>query len=40
LDQWFDKARDNIRLKQYGEAILICKACIEEYSQWLYRVCL
>jgi hypothetical protein len=36
LDQWFDKARDCLRLEQYDEAILICKACIEEYSQWLY----
>ena len=36
LDQWIDKARDCVRLKQYDEAILICKAIIEEYSQWLY----
>jgi hypothetical protein len=37
LDQWFDKARKCVRLKQCNEAILICKACIEEYSQWLYN---
>jgi hypothetical protein len=38
LDQWIDKARNCVRLEQYGEAVLICKAIIEEYSQWLYNV--
>jgi arsenate reductase-like glutaredoxin family protein len=38
LDQWFDKARDCVRLKQYDEAIQICEACIEEYSQWLHNI--
>jgi hypothetical protein len=38
LDQWYDKANDYINKKQYNEALLICKACIEEYSQWLYNV--
>jgi hypothetical protein len=38
LDQWIDKARNCVSLKQYDEAILICKAVIEEYSQWLYDV--
>jgi hypothetical protein len=38
LDQWFDKARNCVRLKKYDEAVLICKAIIEEYSQWLYNV--
>jgi hypothetical protein len=38
LDQWIDKARNRVSLKQYDEAILICKAVIEEYSQWLYDV--
>jgi len=38
LDQWIDKARNCVRLKQYDEAVLICKAVIEEYSQWLYNV--
>ncbi|MCL2599839.1 MAG: hypothetical protein FWD88_01465, partial [Treponema sp.] len=36
LDQWFDKAREYADLEQYDDAILVCKACIEEYSQWLY----
>jgi hypothetical protein len=38
LDQWLDKARKCADSKQYGEVILICKAIIEEYSQWLYNV--
>jgi hypothetical protein len=38
LDQWIEKARSCVSLKQYDEAILICKAVIEEYSQWLYDV--
>ena len=38
LDSWLEKARDCIRLKQYDEAILVCKACIEEYSQWLFNI--
>ncbi|MCL2244326.1 MAG: hypothetical protein FWC03_07645 [Treponema sp.] len=38
LDQWYDKAKEYIRKKQYNEALLICKACIEEYSQWLYNI--
>jgi hypothetical protein len=38
LDQWIDKARSCLRTKQHDEAILICKAIIEEYSQWLYNV--
>jgi len=38
LDQWIDKAKNCVHLKQYDEAILICKAIIEEYSQWLYNV--
>jgi hypothetical protein len=38
LDQWLDKAWKCIDLKQYDEAILICKAIIEEYSQWLYNI--
>ena len=37
LDQWLEKAWDCIDQKQYGEAILICKACIEEYFQWLHN---
>jgi hypothetical protein len=38
LEQWIDKAQNCVSLKQYDEAILICKAVIEEYSQWLYNV--
>ena len=37
LDNWFDKAREYIGQGQYDETILICKACIEEFSQWLYN---
>lgn len=35
LDQWFDKAWECVDKKQYAEAILICKACIEEFAAWL-----
>jgi hypothetical protein len=38
LDQWIGKAKNCVRLKQYDEAIFICKAVIEEYSQWLYNI--
>jgi hypothetical protein len=38
LDQWIDKAQKCVQLKQYDEAILICKAIIEESSQWLYNI--
>jgi uncharacterized Zn finger protein len=38
LDHWIDKAKDCVRLQQYDEAVLICKAVIEEYSQWLYNI--
>ena len=37
LDKWIDKAKDYAAQEQYDEAILVCKACIEEYSQWLYN---
>jgi len=37
LDKWFDKAREHVGQGEYDEAILICKACIEEYSRWLYN---
>jgi hypothetical protein len=36
LDQWLDKARSYIKKKEYQEALLIAKACIEEFSQYLY----
>jgi len=35
LTDWLEKAKNCIRLKQYDEAILISKAFIEEYSQWM-----
>ncbi|GHU02543.1 hypothetical protein FACS1894147_04650 [Spirochaetia bacterium] len=35
LDQWLDKARSYIKKKNYREAVLIAKACIEEFSRWL-----
>lgn len=38
LDQWHDKANEFIRNNQYNEALLLCKACIEEYSQWLFNI--
>ena len=38
LDKWLDKARGYVGREQHDEAILICKACIEEYSQWLSGV--
>jgi hypothetical protein len=38
LDLWIDKAKKCINEKHYDEAILICKAIIEEYSQWLYNI--
>ena len=34
LDQWLDKARKHADEGNTGEAILICKACIEEYAEW------
>jgi thiol-disulfide isomerase/thioredoxin len=34
LDQWLDKAQEYIELNIPNEAILICKACIEEYASW------
>ena len=34
LDQWLDKAQEYIDLNIPNEAILICKACIEEYASW------
>jgi len=37
LDRWIEKAWNYLDLKQYDEAILIGKAIIEEYSQWLHE---
>ena len=38
LDQWIRKANDCVDAELYHEAVLICKAIIEEYSQWLYDI--
>jgi len=38
LDQWLGKAQDYVGSKQYAEAVFICTAIIEEYSQWLYNI--
>jgi hypothetical protein len=35
LEQWFLKAEEHIANKKYNEALLICKACIEEFADWL-----
>jgi len=35
LDQWLDKAQNHVKQNNPVEAILICKACIEEYAVWL-----
>jgi len=34
LDQWLDKAQEYVEQNNQNEAILICKACIEEYASW------
>jgi hypothetical protein len=38
LDQLLDKARKYIEQQNYREAILICKACIEEFAAWFEEV--
>jgi len=35
LDQWLDKAQKFADNKNPAEALLICKACIEEFASWL-----
>jgi hypothetical protein len=35
LDRWIDKIEEHIKQDNYGEALNICKACIEEFSAWL-----
>jgi hypothetical protein len=34
LEQWLDKAQECVDQNNPSEAILICKACIEEYALW------
>lgn len=38
LDQWLSKAREYMEQGCYSEAILIAKACIEEYAVWLKTI--
>lgn len=38
LDEWLEKAKDYISQKRYDEAIAICKACIEEYAEWMQDI--
>ena len=35
LNQWLDKAQNYINKKEPNEAILICKACLEEFTTWM-----
>jgi uncharacterized protein (DUF2267 family) len=35
LDQWINKIEEFIERKDYGEALSLCKACIEEFAAWL-----
>lgn len=35
LDQWIEKARQLANKENFSEAIWVCKACIEEYADWL-----
>jgi len=35
MDQWLDKAKKFVDQNNPAEALLICKACIEEYAAWL-----
>jgi hypothetical protein len=37
LDQWLQKARDYMNQGNCQEAILIAKACHEEYAEWAYE---
>ena len=38
LDEWFAKAKEYIIQKRFDEAIAICKACIEEYAEWMEEI--
>jgi uncharacterized Zn finger protein len=37
LYQWLEKARNYAAQHNYSEAVLICKACIEEFSEWMHN---
>jgi hypothetical protein len=36
LERWLEKAKTCVEEGDCAEAVLICKACIEEYTDWLY----
>lgn len=38
LDEWFAKVKEYISQKRFDEAIVICKACIEEYAEWMQEM--
>jgi hypothetical protein len=35
LEQWLEKARNYVEQNNCREAVLICKACIEELTEWM-----
>ena len=35
MDEWLTKAKTSISEHKFDEAIAICKACIEEYAEWI-----
>ncbi|MDR2978926.1 MAG: hypothetical protein LBV02_00560 [Bacteroidales bacterium] len=35
LGEWYEKAKDFVVQKKYDDAVLICRACIEEFAEWL-----
>jgi hypothetical protein len=37
LCQWFRKARSYVEQRNFNEAVLICKACIEEFAEWMHN---
>jgi hypothetical protein len=38
LDELYTKAKEYISQNRYDEAIAICKACIEEYAEWIIDI--
>jgi hypothetical protein len=37
LQQWLEKARVYAEQQNYHETVLICKACIEEFAEWMHN---
>jgi hypothetical protein len=35
LEQWLEKAQEYLEQNNPREAVLVCKACIEEFAEWL-----